>query len=155
MPHTTYVEEFEADVESAFQALWADYLTAVEGMGDRPYGYVAGDRWQQAEQYLALRDDPMAWDAQIDEWAASQGGRENAEMIAISEATRLEKLIAEMGGYDAARVAVFARRLRQIEPAMQAARRIQDMPKATLLPPLAPTTDLDLLARLTAQGEMG
>lgn len=150
MKQFTFMEEFESEVNDVFESLWSDYMDTVTIMGDRPYGSISGSRWEQVEQYIELRDDPARWTQQLEEWAAVSG-RETAEITAISEATRLERLIADMGGYEACRLGIFARRLRTVEPAMQAARRIQDMPKATVLPPLAPLNEIDLLARFTSQ----
>lgn len=152
MRQYTYMEEFESEVDDVVHSMWTDLMDADGIMGDRPYGDITGDRWQQAEQYLTLRDDTPAWNAKISEWAASKG-RKAAEFIAISEQTRLEKLIADMGGYEAVRLGLLARRMRRVEPGMQGMRRLNEHTKAQVLPPLAPMNEIDMLARFTSEPE--
>jgi hypothetical protein len=145
----------EMVVELASDAIVAEINAAYDAYGERPFGWIKGDVWQQLDAYLDLRADPLAITTLRDEWALA-AGLDKAEALLMRELTRMEHLLAEKVqelGVDGLQMELLRRRIERGRPALEAAQDILAKPKAVFAPLYAFRTDVELLAELVPDVE--
>ena len=169
------IAEMDQDLQEAVELNLAE-------AGERPYGVVSGSILQQLEQFVAMRDDPLAWAAMYQQLLTVTQNEYTAQVMLFNEDTRLNRLLAKRGGWtgDAdVDPAEFAYYLHEgavavvgaltLQRAATAAKDIEKAEKILALPPAVvtgplpqvdaldfltpPQPDLDMLAQVA--GEMG
>lgn len=136
------ISRWEKVVDLGVEMMQQAIGNVVQMAGDRPFGFVRGTALEQIEQYLAIRDDPMAWTALLDEWTLTAGGRRQAEVLAWNEARRLEKMIDDLGGIAAVHDLIVMRHADEGAKAVAEANKLLRQPKADIRPP-APPLDIE------------
>mgnify|MGYP001561978309 CR=1 FL=1 len=149
---TTSIEQ---TVSAVVERLLARYRLLMDEMGDKPLGFVEGNKWEKLEIYLdQLRPNPLAWQGMVDYYIQRyQGNRPSAVIEVIKEATALERSLALEGNWDRTsedypravqqgasrvRAEMFARRMTPAIRAQQAVEREAAKPAALVGPEVLP-----------------
>ena len=140
------VARLERTVKGAAKDFVRQFRAEQEAIGDRPFGWVKGTTLDQLEFYLSQRDDVLAWQQRVDEWAQSIG-LDAAENLAMREITRLEGLLEARGGYAVVAAEIAWRRMQDVAPALREAEELEARPKAKIVMIHAPLDDVTEIAK--------
>lgn len=99
MADSTLVSDFEERVALAVEMMVGDYQQKLAALGGRPFGWTRGNKWDLAESYLEVRDDPTAW-AQMLSAYTLQVGELAAVTKLVKDATDMEKMLVREGQWD-------------------------------------------------------
>ncbi len=148
----SWIDDLEDAIAAAADNLVLFIQQTLATVGPRPFGAVAGDRWTQLEAWLAVRDDPQAWQETLQAWA-QEVGPAAAAVLAVREATRLEGMLLRLGRWDgtpedapraaldgarAVRARLTMKRLRRATQLAGRVERLAERAPAIVLPPLPP-----------------
>jgi hypothetical protein len=131
----TYVDQYEEDMTVAAADVNEVVEDYIERLGPRPLLWERLDTDEQLEQFLQIRDDPVAWEA-IQTAYEPKFGRDWAEVSAALTFDHYDRLLEKRGGATAFMAALFLKRLAQARPIVEKARKIEDLPKAEIVGPL-------------------
>ncbi len=139
------VDEIEATIEACSASLLDTFQDVLMAFGSRPATFVKGDALDQLSVFVEVRDNPQAWEQHILSWMQTRNlSRLGAEIVALIEFARLEKMLVNRGGAEGVQYALLLRRLGRAEQALAAADKLEAKPKIRIVPPLA-LVDVDAL----------
>lgn len=137
MPDTSYVKDLEAGARVLRRQMF-DTVQRMRGVyGDRPMGTAEPSRWDRLEHYLALYQDPAAWQQMID-LRAQQVGRLRAIGEAIASDIQLGTLLDAAGGWQGVQMHQAEARGRAALRAMERVTAWAELPPFTVRDPLPP-----------------
>lgn len=130
----TFVDTVEEDIAALTETIVERVRELRVEIGSRPFGWRKGDRWDELDHYIRVRGSEVEWAGYIQKIMQISGLTEDdACIVAMQEATNMERRLEQAGGVEAVQFQVYMRNLRAAERAIEGAVKEESRPTATIV----------------------